>query len=170
MADQFWYPSVEDMLAIHEDIVSEYPDTSAGIRNRGDVEFALDYVQEGKFGSVPEAIHEKAFHCSGCSLPTTRSSTGTNGPLLTPSPCSTFSTATDSSTATKSDRFSSASPRARRLSTRSRRLITAERTQPRLIWRTQFRSGERILSSTASTSYRTNPRTRTINQPAEQNN
>jgi death-on-curing protein len=62
MTDSFWYPSVEDVLDIHEDIVSEYPDTSPGVRRRGDIEFALEHVSEGSFGSVPETIHEKAFH------------------------------------------------------------------------------------------------------------
>jgi len=62
MTDSFWYPSVEDILDIHEDIVSESPNTGPGVRSRGDVEFALEYVSEGSFGSVPETIHEKAFH------------------------------------------------------------------------------------------------------------
>jgi len=62
MTDSFWYPSVEDILDVHADIVSEYPDTSSGIQSRGDVEFALDFISEGNFGSVPETIHEKAFH------------------------------------------------------------------------------------------------------------
>lgn len=62
MSDPLWYPSVEDVLDIHDDIVSEYPDTSPGVRNRGDVEFALDYVEEGSLRTGPETIHEKAFH------------------------------------------------------------------------------------------------------------
>ncbi|WP_302080719.1 type II toxin-antitoxin system death-on-curing family toxin [Salinibaculum rarum] len=62
MTDSFWYPSVEDILDIHEDIVSEYPDTSPGVQRRGDIEFALEYDREGSFGSVPETIHEKAFY------------------------------------------------------------------------------------------------------------
>lgn len=62
MADSFRYPSVGDVLDIHENIVSEYPGTSPGIRSRGDVEFALEYISEGNLGSVPETIHEKAFH------------------------------------------------------------------------------------------------------------
>jgi len=62
MTDPLWYPSVEDLLAIHEDIVSEYPDTSSGVQNRGDIEFALEYISEGNFGSVPKTIHEKTFH------------------------------------------------------------------------------------------------------------
>jgi death-on-curing protein len=62
MSDPLWYPSVEDILDIHGDIVSEYSDTSPGVQNRGDVEFALEYIEEGSFGSVPGTIHEKAFH------------------------------------------------------------------------------------------------------------
>ena len=62
MADSFWYPSVEDVLAIHDDIVSEYSGTDSGIRNRGDIEFALQYIEQGHFRTAPETIHEKAFH------------------------------------------------------------------------------------------------------------
>jgi len=62
MADSLWYPSVEDVLAIHDDIVSEYHDTPSGVQNRGDIEFALNYIEEGSFGSAPETIHEKSYH------------------------------------------------------------------------------------------------------------
>jgi death-on-curing protein len=62
MTDSFWYQSVEDVLDIHEDIVSAYPDTSSSVQSRGDIEFALQYVSEGRFGSVPKTIHGKAFH------------------------------------------------------------------------------------------------------------
>lgn len=62
MTASFWYPSVEDILATHDEIVSEYADTSSGIQNRGDIEFALNYIEEGTFGECPETIHEKAFH------------------------------------------------------------------------------------------------------------
>lgn len=61
MAPSLWYPSVEDVLDIHEDIVSEYSDTSDGIQDRGDVEFALESVKPGGFGTAPETIHEKAY-------------------------------------------------------------------------------------------------------------
>lgn len=61
MAD-FWYPSVEDVLDIHAEIVSEYTDTSSGIKRRGDIEFALHYIEEGHFETTPETIHEKAYH------------------------------------------------------------------------------------------------------------
>jgi len=62
MGDSIWYPSVDEILTIHKDIVSEYADTSSGVRNRGDVEFAVDYIKEGSFGTVPETIHQKAYH------------------------------------------------------------------------------------------------------------
>jgi len=62
MVDSVWYPSVEDVIAIHDDIVSEYTETHRGVRNRGDIEFALNYVEHGSFGTTPETIHEKAFH------------------------------------------------------------------------------------------------------------
>lgn len=38
------------MLDIHADIVSEYSVTSAGVRNEGDIEYALQFVREGSFG------------------------------------------------------------------------------------------------------------------------
>lgn len=62
MSKSLWYPSVEDVLAIHNDIVSEYPNTPSGIKNQGDIEFALNYIEEGSFGSAPETIHEKSYH------------------------------------------------------------------------------------------------------------
>jgi len=62
MSDGLWYPSTDNVLDIHDDIVSEYDDTSAGVQNEGDVAFALQFVREGSFGEVPETVHEKAFH------------------------------------------------------------------------------------------------------------
>ena len=62
MADSLWYPSAEDVVTIHDDIAAEYPDTPTGVRNRGDIEFALNYIEEGSFGSAPDTVHEKAFH------------------------------------------------------------------------------------------------------------
>mgnify|MGYP000728306709 CR=1 FL=1 len=62
MGDSLWYPSVEDVLAIHKDIVAEYTNTPPGVRNRGDIEFALTYIEDGHFGTAPESIHEKAYH------------------------------------------------------------------------------------------------------------
>lgn len=62
MADSLWYPSVEEVVAIHDDIVSEYPDTDSGVRNRGEIAFVLDFVEGRTAGKAPETIHEKAFH------------------------------------------------------------------------------------------------------------
>jgi death-on-curing protein len=62
MSKSLWYPSVEDVLAIHDDIVSEYTNTPSGVKNRGDIEFALNYIEEGSFGSAPETVHEKSYH------------------------------------------------------------------------------------------------------------
>lgn len=62
MTDSLWYPSVDDVLDIHEDIVSEYSDTSPGVQRRGNIEFALTHISEGSFGEVPDTVHEKAFH------------------------------------------------------------------------------------------------------------
>ena len=62
MADSVWYPSVADILAIHDDIVAEYPDTHDGVQNRGDIEFAVYAIEEGSFDTPPKTIHEKAFH------------------------------------------------------------------------------------------------------------
>lgn len=30
--------------------------------NRGDIEFALNYIEEGSFGSTSETVHEKSYH------------------------------------------------------------------------------------------------------------
>lgn len=56
-----WYPSVADVISIHEDIVDEYPDTSSGVRDRGAIEFAIDAAR-GEVGTDPESIHERAYH------------------------------------------------------------------------------------------------------------
>lgn len=62
MGESLWYPSVADVVAIHEDIVAEYPNTPSGVRDRGDIEFVLSYIEEGQFDSAPASIHEKAYH------------------------------------------------------------------------------------------------------------
>lgn len=62
MSEALWYPSVDDVLAIHENIVAEYPKTEPGVRARGAIEFTIDYVESGRFDDVPDTIHGKAFH------------------------------------------------------------------------------------------------------------
>ena len=62
MSEALWYPSVDDVLAIHENIVEEYPKTEAGVRTKGAIEFTIEYVESGTFDDVPNTIHGKAFH------------------------------------------------------------------------------------------------------------
>lgn len=65
MADEeadVWYPTVDDILLIHEDIIEEDPDATPGIRDETRIQFAIDYVEEGYFEEKPSTIHEKAFH------------------------------------------------------------------------------------------------------------
>lgn len=62
MSEALWYPSVDDVLAIHENIVAEYPTTEPGVRAQGAMEFALEYVESGTFDDVPNTIHGKAVH------------------------------------------------------------------------------------------------------------
>lgn len=56
------HPSVDDVLAVHEVVVEESEETEAGVLNVGDVEYAIEFVTEGHFGSAPETLHEKAYH------------------------------------------------------------------------------------------------------------
>lgn len=62
MSEALWYPSVADVLAIHENIVEEYPNTEPGVRNRGSIDFAIEYIESAQFDDVPNTIHGKAFH------------------------------------------------------------------------------------------------------------
>ncbi len=59
--DEFWYPTVEDIVEIHDAIIAEDPDGEPGIEDRDRIQFAVDYVQHGMFGEKPETVHEKAF-------------------------------------------------------------------------------------------------------------
>lgn len=62
MTDALQYPTAEDVLAIHEDIVTSDSGTEPGVRTPESVGSALTYVSDGYFGRVPETIHEKAAH------------------------------------------------------------------------------------------------------------
>ncbi|QKY22213.1 type II toxin-antitoxin system death-on-curing family toxin (plasmid) [Halolamina sp. CBA1230] len=55
------YLSAADIRDIHELIVESNAETTAGISSPGDIEYAVEHIQEGHFGQVPESIHEKAF-------------------------------------------------------------------------------------------------------------
>jgi death-on-curing protein len=48
--EDVWYPTVEDIITIHDDILDEYPEAEAGIRNRGDIAYAIEFISEGRFG------------------------------------------------------------------------------------------------------------------------
>jgi len=56
MTDRFWYPSVEDVLGIHEDIVSEYSDTSPGIHTAIEVVSPSieDFVRGGRLTCISQ--------------------------------------------------------------------------------------------------------------------
>lgn len=60
--DDLWYPTVDDILMVHEDIIAEDGEAEQGIKSEERIQFAIDYIQHGHFGEVPETIHEKAFH------------------------------------------------------------------------------------------------------------
>ena len=60
--DDFWYPSKNVILGIHEQVIEEDDDSEPGIRSPDQVQFAVTYIEEGHFGQLPETIHEKAFH------------------------------------------------------------------------------------------------------------
>ena len=36
-------------------------ETTAGVVSPGDIEYAVEHIQEGQFGQGPESLHEKAF-------------------------------------------------------------------------------------------------------------
>lgn len=57
----FWYPSVEEIIEIHDDIVEEDPESQTGIEHPDRIQFAIDYIEHGAMGEKPESVHEKAF-------------------------------------------------------------------------------------------------------------
>lgn len=59
---EFWYPTVEDVIAIHDAVIEEDDESEPGIRDPQQVQFPIEYVREGHFGHVPETLHGKAFH------------------------------------------------------------------------------------------------------------
>lgn len=59
---ELWYPTVEDVVFIHDQIIAEDPDSEPGVHDEDQVQFVIDYVKHGHFGEIPETVHEKAFH------------------------------------------------------------------------------------------------------------
>ncbi|WP_248897783.1 type II toxin-antitoxin system death-on-curing family toxin [Haloplanus halobius] len=55
-----FYPTKDDIMSIHEDIIEEDDDAEPGILNDGTVNYALNCIEHGHFGQVPETLHEKA--------------------------------------------------------------------------------------------------------------
>ena len=62
MDDDLYYPTRDDILTIHEDIVREDQQTEAGVRSPEALESALAYISVGYFDQAPESIHAKAAH------------------------------------------------------------------------------------------------------------
>lgn len=59
--DQILYPAVSDINSIHRDIVTNDEAASEGVLDQGSVDFAVNCIEHGHFGEVPETLHEKAF-------------------------------------------------------------------------------------------------------------
>jgi death-on-curing protein len=62
VADDVAYLTVEQILALHEQVVKEGDATEPGVRSEDAIESALQYVSEGFFGEVPQTLHQKAIH------------------------------------------------------------------------------------------------------------
>lgn len=59
MAGSVWLPSVDDVVAIHDAILTEYPNAERGIRDRGAIEYAVEFVKRETDES--SSIHDKAY-------------------------------------------------------------------------------------------------------------
>ena len=62
MTDDLAYPSVELILDLHEQVVTEGDATEPGVRSEKAIASVLQYISEGFFGEMPETIHGKAVH------------------------------------------------------------------------------------------------------------
>jgi len=56
------YPTVDEVLSLHERIVERGDETESGVSRRGDISYALTFVEDGHYGHAPATIHEKAAH------------------------------------------------------------------------------------------------------------
>lgn len=59
--DEPLYPTVEEIIEIHGDIIEDDPNAEPGLKHRGDIEYAIEYIEHGHFGEGPQTIHEKAY-------------------------------------------------------------------------------------------------------------
>ena len=60
--DDFNYPDPEQVVQIHDDIISNDDKAEPGMINEGQIDFSINYIQHGHFGEVPESLDEKALH------------------------------------------------------------------------------------------------------------
>lgn len=54
------YLTAEDVYQIHEEIIEEDEESTPGVVNEGNVEYALEFIEHGSFGQKPGTVHEKA--------------------------------------------------------------------------------------------------------------
>lgn len=59
--DTVWYPTVNDILLIHEDIISEDSAAVSGIQDESRLQYAIDFIK-GNLSYDPGTIHDRAFH------------------------------------------------------------------------------------------------------------
>ncbi|AHF98526.1 hypothetical protein HALLA_06395 [Halostagnicola larsenii XH-48] len=57
MADSFWYPSVEDVLAIHDDVVSE--STEEDVENSTQLDEAMEDIRQELVRQVAAADRDE---------------------------------------------------------------------------------------------------------------
>lgn len=57
-----WYPTVDDVLVVHEDVIAEDDDATPGVEEPDRIEYVIDFIKHGHFDEGPSTIHEKAFH------------------------------------------------------------------------------------------------------------
>ena len=100
MPTDFAYPSVADILAIHEDIMAEQENAQSGVRSPDVIESALTYVSEGYFDQSPDSIHAKAAHLMRLIVSEHPFVDGNKRTALNTMWCSTISTDTSSNTRT----------------------------------------------------------------------
>ena len=55
------YPTLEDVLRLHRAVIRGDGRAEPGVESEGDIEYALDHIEHGQFGQVPETVHGKAF-------------------------------------------------------------------------------------------------------------
>jgi|GEM_PF-2409395 len=60
MDHDIFYPTAEEVIAIHDDIIEEDEDATSGVLSEGSIDYALECIEHGHFGKKPETIHEKA--------------------------------------------------------------------------------------------------------------